>query len=199
MDLYWLPELRDWADAFKAVNADESRDVWPSLVQLAGSRLDVVRTERLARAMARFYPTTPPSGLAAPPIRLALLGSSTVEHLVSGIRVAGLRRNLWVDVYTGASRPVPSGARRSQLRPARVQADHRAVRARCAAHDRAGLQRLRCGLRRRGAEPDPRPARAELVASARTRSRSVAAEAYCRSRPACSAATSTAWPGRSGA
>src|SRR5262245_15485771 len=34
-------------------------------------------------------------------LRLAILASSTVDHLVPGIRVAGLRRRLWIDVHVG--------------------------------------------------------------------------------------------------
>jgi FkbH-like protein len=36
------------------------------------------------------------------PVRLAILASSTVDHLLPGIRVAGLRRRLLMDIYVGA-------------------------------------------------------------------------------------------------
>jgi hypothetical protein len=101
-ELYWLPELPDWSDRLKSLTADHQVDAWPTLVQLARSKMDFIRTEKLARAASRICGNQPPTGLSAPPVRLALLGSSTVEHLVQGIRVAGLRRNLWIDVYTGA-------------------------------------------------------------------------------------------------
>ena len=32
-------------------------------------------------------------------MRLAVLGSSTLTHLLPAIRVAGLRRGIWVDAY----------------------------------------------------------------------------------------------------
>lgn len=35
-------------------------------------------------------------------VRLAILGSSTTSHLNAGIRFAGLRRGLWLDIYEGA-------------------------------------------------------------------------------------------------
>ena len=41
-----------------------------------------------------------PSGLVSPPIRLAVLASSTVDHLLPAIRVGGLRRDLWIDIHT---------------------------------------------------------------------------------------------------
>ena len=44
--------------------------------------------------------TSPPSGIAGPPIRLAVLGSSTLAHLIPAIRVGLLRRRIWAKVYT---------------------------------------------------------------------------------------------------
>jgi FkbH-like protein len=41
----------------------------------------------------------PPDGLATKPVRLAVLGSSTLTHLLPAIRVAGLRRSIWIDTY----------------------------------------------------------------------------------------------------
>ena len=38
-------------------------------------------------------------GLATKPVRLAVLGSSTLTHLLPAIRVAGLRRDIWIDTY----------------------------------------------------------------------------------------------------
>ena len=101
-DLYWLPEDANWSQNLKAIADRTGDEAWPAIVQLAQTRLDFTRTERLARAIARLCGTQPPAALAAPPIRLALLGSSTVEHLIPGIKVGGARRNLWIDVYTGA-------------------------------------------------------------------------------------------------
>ena len=37
--------------------------------------------------------------LATKKVRLAVLGSSTLTHLLPGIRVAGLRRGIWIDTY----------------------------------------------------------------------------------------------------
>ena len=37
--------------------------------------------------------------LTTKPVRLAVLGSSTLTHLLPAIRVAGLRRGIWIDTY----------------------------------------------------------------------------------------------------
>jgi FkbH-like protein len=73
---------------------------WKDLVDLANTRVDMLKTNRLDRLVRQFFPT-PPAGLRAKPIRLAILSSSTVDHLLPAIRVAGLRRNLWIDIFIG--------------------------------------------------------------------------------------------------
>src|SRR3954469_9418733 len=109
-ELYWLPEVEEWRARLRALadgaagTAAGDRAAWAEAVALANSRLDFVRTNALDQIVARrFGPlgaeTGPPPGLAAKPVRLALLGSGTMAHLHAGIRVAGLRRGLWITVY----------------------------------------------------------------------------------------------------
>jgi FkbH-like protein len=103
LNLYWLPELADW----RARLADVSRggateDAWTTLVALAGSRMDFAQTLRLDGVLQRLFGAAPPRQLATKPVRLALLGSSTLAHLAGPIRVAALRRGLWVKVYEPA-------------------------------------------------------------------------------------------------
>jgi hypothetical protein len=65
---------------------------------VANARLNFVLTNGLdetVRRMFREYPAT----LATKPVSLAVLGSSTVTHLLPAIRVGGLRRGLWVETY----------------------------------------------------------------------------------------------------
>ena len=76
-------------------------EAWQSLVALANTRLDTLATMRLDRQRARLL-AAPPTNLVTPPVRLAVLGSSTVDHLLPAIRVGGLRRGLWVDTFTPA-------------------------------------------------------------------------------------------------
>src|SRR4051794_40748554 len=114
--LYWLPELPEpgeWRARLRALaaggdapGADRTSHTaaWAEAVALANTRLDFVRTNALDQIVARrFGPpgaeTEPPPGLAAKPVRLALLGSGTMAHLHAAIRVAGLRRGLWISIY----------------------------------------------------------------------------------------------------
>jgi FkbH-like protein len=97
-NLYWLPEVKDWRERLRALPADPG-PAWASAVALANARLDFVKTNGLDEALRRRLGDAVPSGLAAGPVRLAILGSSTFAHLHPGLRVAGLRRNLHVTIY----------------------------------------------------------------------------------------------------
>jgi len=103
-ELSWLPEPTGWSDRIGQIEAaqpsalGQSDDLWGLLGQLARTRLDFLRTERLARQISRLFPD-PPSDLIGKPVRLAILGSSTLSHLEGSIRVAGLRRGLYVQTY----------------------------------------------------------------------------------------------------
>ena len=71
---------------------------WDEAVALADSRLDAVQTNALDTMVRRAF-AEPPRSLSEKPVRLAVLGSSTLTHLLPGIRVAGLRRRMWVATY----------------------------------------------------------------------------------------------------
>ena len=71
---------------------------WPELVSLADGRLDFVQCDHLASLLARSFPQ-PPVDLTTRPVRLAVLGSSTTAHLTGALRVAGLRRGLWIRTW----------------------------------------------------------------------------------------------------
>jgi FkbH-like protein len=96
-DLHWLPTVPDWRQSLRAFPADPeaARD---SAVKLANARLNFVLTNALDETVRRALPGGP-AALATKKVRLAVLGSSTVTHLLPGIRVAGLRRGLWIDTY----------------------------------------------------------------------------------------------------
>jgi len=108
-ELYWLPEVEEWRARLRAL-ADGAADpaagdqtTWAEAVALANTRLDFVRTNALDQIVARRFGEAPPpevaARLAAKPVRLGLLGSGTMAHLHAAIRVAGLRRGLWITVY----------------------------------------------------------------------------------------------------
>jgi len=96
LDLYWLPEPVDWKKLLAA--PQQGAELWSHLVETANTRLDFVRTNQLDNLLQRSFPNEPP-GLTTRPIRLAILASSTVTHLLSGLRVAALRRGLYVQTY----------------------------------------------------------------------------------------------------
>ena len=99
-ELTWLPGQPEWNDYLKRVAALESASTWDALVELANARLDMMTTIRLDRQLLKLFKDCPGS-LQTKPIRLAVLGSSTVDHLHAGIRIGALRRNMWVSLYQG--------------------------------------------------------------------------------------------------
>ncbi len=97
--LWWLPESPNWNDEFRSLSG--SADInWESLSGLANFQMDFVRTERLDNLAQRLFGDGPPAGIAGPPIRLAILGSSTLAHLIPAIRVGLLRRRIWAKIHT---------------------------------------------------------------------------------------------------
>ena len=103
VDLYWLPQLAGIHQRLpeNICSVDAS---WPDLVSVANSRLNFLQTNQLDRVLSKRGRTAGAShaDVVAGTVRLAVLSSSTAEHLSAGIRVAGLRRSLAVEIYTGA-------------------------------------------------------------------------------------------------
>jgi FkbH-like protein len=95
-NLHWLPTSPNWRAKVKAF-ADGDGDI-EAAVMLANERLDFVRTNLLDSTVQKRFPT-PPRQLASKPVRLAILGSSTLAHLHAAVRVAGLRRGIWIQTY----------------------------------------------------------------------------------------------------
>jgi FkbH-like protein len=96
-DLHWLPTLPDLRDRLRAMGTDPDT-VWDAAFELANTRLSFLHTDSLDAKVRRVI-KQPPAKLATKPTRLALLGSCTLAHLHGAIRVAGLRRGLWIDTY----------------------------------------------------------------------------------------------------
>jgi len=99
--LSWLPPSADWNDRFRLLGETAEEDTWRALVGLANSRLDSLATMRLDRRRGKLFPAAPSTGLSAKPLRLAVLSSSTADHLLASLRVGALRRNMWADVHVG--------------------------------------------------------------------------------------------------
>jgi FkbH-like protein len=96
-DLYWLPTVADWRQRLKGLPFDPAA-AWDNAVALANARLNFVLTNALDEMVRRIWPAGP-EGLATKKVRLAVLGSSTTTHLLPAIRLAGLRRGIWIDTY----------------------------------------------------------------------------------------------------
>jgi FkbH-like protein len=96
----WLPVLPDWGERLAALGKTADVGTWKEFVALANARLNFTETIRLDRALCRRFADAPPEGQETRPIRLAVLGSTTVEHLFPGLRVGALRHGLWVKVQT---------------------------------------------------------------------------------------------------
>ncbi len=96
----WLPIAANFRDDLRAA-LDEAKPAegLERLAALAAHRLGFLETVQLDRGLARLNLKEAP-GFA--PIRLAVLASSTVDHLPPAIRVAGLRRRLLIEVHTGS-------------------------------------------------------------------------------------------------
>jgi FkbH-like protein len=95
--LDWLVTPEDFAAQLREAGRVAVPERVERLMRLSQFQLDFLQTIQLNRAMDAVadVPATVPRH------RLAIVGSTTLEHLAPGIRVAGLRRGLWIDIHTG--------------------------------------------------------------------------------------------------
>ena len=110
VDLAWLPDLPNWAELLERARQAPVSEAFPAFQKLANSRMDFVRAGKLDKAVQRYLLAHEGATLPWPTVKLALLGSSTLSHLVPGIRLGGLRRGLLFDIYVG-----PYGLYRQEL------------------------------------------------------------------------------------
>lgn len=97
--LDWLPppaEFRERLDEARRQPDPERRGA--RLAALAQARLGLVETIQLDNAL-REPGAAPPADFQR--LRVALMGAGTFGHLPPGIRVAGLRHRLWLDLHAG--------------------------------------------------------------------------------------------------
>ncbi|MCG6538702.1 HAD-IIIC family phosphatase [Pseudomonas sp. KSR10] len=100
--LLWLPQHTDLSAAIgEAKRATDPLARLVEAIRLAGYRRDFTQTIRLDRLASEGLHAianseTPTAGLRS--LRIALLSSHTVDHLVPAIRVAGLQRRLAISV-----------------------------------------------------------------------------------------------------
>lgn len=98
--LEWLPLLKEPGAAIRAATALPGREERLSaLAAIAGHQLGFLDVIQLDRAIVQAGSGNS-AGLAQ--VKIALIGSSTLDHLVAPIRVAGLRYRLLGEMLLGA-------------------------------------------------------------------------------------------------
>jgi FkbH-like protein len=108
--LHWLPALPDADAAFARLKATaDPGERFAQITAIAGHQLDFVQTGKLDRQLERTVAELPaPAGVQ--PVRVAWLGSSTLDHLLPSARIAALRRGLLMQSYLA-----PYGQYRQEL------------------------------------------------------------------------------------
>lgn len=104
--LAWLPVHPDLPLAIKDARAEQDPQRRLSkLIELSGFRQDFITTEKLDRSVAaclrELETLGPASASQLTQARLSILSSHTVDHLLPGIRVAGLGRRVAISVQVG--------------------------------------------------------------------------------------------------
>jgi len=100
IEFTWLPHNPEWSQQLAAASQlsdDAAR--WRAFIACAHARIDFMETAKLDRVLRKSFPASPEA--AGKPLRLALLGSSTLKHLVPALRVGALRHGLWLEVAEG--------------------------------------------------------------------------------------------------
>jgi FkbH-like protein len=107
--LHWLPVPSNVDTAFAVLKATADPAArLQQIVALAGHQLDFVQTGKLDRYLERTLAELPEPGM--PVLRVAWLGSSTLDHLLPSARIAALRRGLILQQYLA-----PYGQYRQEL------------------------------------------------------------------------------------
>jgi len=96
----WLPSPRDFRQSLRtALAATDPLKRLEALADLAQHQLGFLETIQLDNALKKTATTADAPFVQ---LRLALLSSCTIDHLLPAIRVAGLRRRLLIEVYAGS-------------------------------------------------------------------------------------------------
>lgn len=156
-DLAWLPSHPDWPPALAAARRlPQAAERVRAAAGLAGYRHNFLVAGRIDRiASLEALPPAELQGLGLTPVRLAILSSHTVDHLVPALRVAGLGRRLALDL-----RVAPYGQYRQVLLGPETELDAFSPQVVLLALDEAELQ---LGLPLEAAEADVEEAVARRI------------------------------------
>jgi len=99
--MHWLHRPADFRQSLKSALATaQPAERLQQLAALAQHRIGFVETIQLDNAL-KSVATGEQAGIGFTRIRLAILSSSTIDHLLPAIRVAGLRRRQLIEVHAG--------------------------------------------------------------------------------------------------
>jgi FkbH-like protein len=99
--LDWLPKPDRFNEALQTARSLPADAALGELRRLAGFNLDFLQVSKLDRAISQCRSRLGASG-SEKALRLAILGSSTLSHLLPGIRVAAFRRGLHLEIFETA-------------------------------------------------------------------------------------------------
>jgi FkbH-like protein len=100
--LQWLPPARDFDIVLSAAKrAADPAERLSLLAALCRTRLDYVQAASVDRVVGRTLTELKDANPPMPRLKMAVLGSSAVDHLLPAIRTAALRRGFALDLHTG--------------------------------------------------------------------------------------------------
>lgn len=82
------------------IPAPDDPHIWPKLRQASSYKLGFTDVLKLDRALAKLTSFGPDGLDGVLKLKLAILSSATTGHLAAGLRVAGARHNIAIQVYT---------------------------------------------------------------------------------------------------
>ncbi|WP_322996997.1 HAD-IIIC family phosphatase [Castellaniella sp.] len=95
----WLPKSNNWGRELNTAFQTQP-PTWADLIRLANEDIDFIQTARFDKKLSSSFMNQIPIGYALPPVKIALLGSSTLDHLIPGLRVGAVRNGFWPIFYT---------------------------------------------------------------------------------------------------
>jgi FkbH-like protein len=99
MNMPWLIKPVEFSKQLNAIKIAPLEEAWDLLSGLAQTDLNFLETIQIDKVLTEKFGGELPRSLSTQPIRLAILSSSTVDQLLPGLRVGGVRRKLWVSTY----------------------------------------------------------------------------------------------------
>ena len=103
-DLFWLPSHPHFSEALKECrkSGETLSQRIRQLQNLANHNLDFVQTANIYRTLKNLIASSKGETHDLPVIKLALLASSTMDHVMPAIHVAALRRGFILEYYSGS-------------------------------------------------------------------------------------------------